>query len=55
MVDRYFDAEDGQNRVKPEVKKLVNFGQINLKDKMQLKRVERSQIVFCRNVSYNFV
>jgi len=54
VVDRYFDAEDGQNRVKPEVKKLVNFGQINLKDKMQLKRVERSQIVFCRNVIIYF-
>ncbi|MDD3312972.1 CheR family methyltransferase [Pseudodesulfovibrio sp.] len=54
VVDRYFDVEEGQNRVKPEVKKLVNFGQINLKDKMQLKRVERSQIVFCRNVIIYF-
>ena len=53
-VDRYFDSEDGTNKVKPEVKKLVSFGQINLKDKAQLKRVERSQIVFCRNVIIYF-
>jgi len=54
VVDRYFDIEEGQNKVRPEVKKLVNFGQINLKDKLQLKRVERSQIVFCRNVIIYF-
>ena len=54
VAKRYFDMNDGTNKVRPEVKKLVSFGQINLKDKAQLKRVERSQIVFCRNVIIYF-
>lgn len=54
IVDRYFDRSDGQNRISMDVKRLVSFGQINLKDRDQLKRVERSQIVFCRNVIIYF-
>ncbi len=33
---------------------MVAFGQINLNDKEQLRRVEKSQIVFCRNVIIYF-
>ncbi|WP_319584079.1 protein-glutamate O-methyltransferase CheR [uncultured Pseudodesulfovibrio sp.] len=51
---RYFDMDNGQNKIKPEVKRLVSFGQINLRDRVQIKRVERSQIVFCRNVIIYF-
>ncbi|WP_207261011.1 protein-glutamate O-methyltransferase CheR [Desulfovibrio sp. Huiquan2017] len=54
IVTRYFDANNGQNKIKPEVKRLVSFGQINLRDRVQLKRVERSQVVFCRNVIIYF-
>ena len=36
------------------VKKLVRFDQLNLSDKLQMKRVERSQIIFCRNVIIYF-
>lgn len=54
VAERYFDLAPGQNRIRQEVKKLVSFGQINLKDRIQLKRVERSQIVFCRNVIIYF-
>lgn len=54
VAKRYFEMGEGTNKIKPEVKKLVSFGQINLKDKAQLKRVERSQIVFCRNVIIYF-
>lgn len=54
IVERYFDFGGGQNKLRPEVKRLVGFGQINLKDRMQVKRVERSQIVFCRNVIIYF-
>ncbi|WP_319466474.1 protein-glutamate O-methyltransferase CheR [uncultured Pseudodesulfovibrio sp.] len=54
IAKRYFDMNGGTNKIKPEVKKLVSFGQINLKDRMQLKRVERSQIIFCRNVIIYF-
>ncbi|MGE4296863.1 MAG: protein-glutamate O-methyltransferase CheR [Desulfovibrionaceae bacterium] len=54
IVQRYFDQEGDTFKVKPEVKRLVSFGQINLNDRAQLKRVERSQIVFCRNVIIYF-
>jgi chemotaxis protein methyltransferase CheR len=54
VAQRYFDLDDGNNTIKPEVKKLVSFGQINLRDRAQIKRVERSQIVFCRNVIIYF-
>lgn len=54
IAQRYFDLDDGVNTVRPEVKKLVSFGQINLRDRAQIKRVERSQIVFCRNVIIYF-
>ncbi len=54
IVSRYFTAEEGRFRVKPEVKRLVSFGPINLSDRALLKRVERSQIVFCRNVIIYF-
>lgn len=54
LVARYFTEEAGKFRIKPEVKRLVTFGQINLSDKLMLKRVDRSQIVFCRNVIIYF-
>lgn len=54
VAQRYFEMNDGVNKIKSDVKKLVSFGQINLKDRAQIKRVERSQIVFCRNVIIYF-
>ena len=54
IVNKYFTPKDGVFEVKPEIKRLVNFGPINLSDRMACKRVERSQIVFCRNVIIYF-
>jgi len=54
IVAKYFTQEDKLFKVKPEVKRLVAFGQINLSDRTQIKRIERSQIVFCRNVIIYF-
>ena len=54
IVARYFIADGANFKLKPEVKRLVSFGQINLSDRVQLKRVERSHIVFCRNVIIYF-
>ncbi len=54
IVSRYFE-QDGENyRVKSELKRLISFGQLNLSDRVALKRVERSQLVFCRNVIIYF-
>ena len=54
IVARYFTQDGNQYTVKPEMKKLVRFNPINLNDKEQCKKVEKSQIVFCRNVIIYF-
>lgn len=54
IVSRYFNQDGSRFIIRPEVKRLVSFGQINLSNREQLKRVDRSQIVFCRNVIIYF-
>jgi len=54
IVTRHFVQNGPSFKLRPEVKRLVSFGQINLSDRAQLKRVERSHIVFCRNVIIYF-
>ncbi len=54
IVEKWFIPQDGKFQIRPEVKKLVSFGPINLSDRMQMKRVERSHAVFCRNVIIYF-
>ena len=54
IVTRYFKKEGNNYHVDPKLKNLLSFGPINLSDKMMLKRVERSHIVFCRNVIIYF-
>ena len=55
IVARYFTKDDSANfKLDPKLKHLVSFGQINLNDRAQLARVERSHIVFCRNVIIYF-
>lgn len=54
IVDKWFIPHDGKFQIRPEVRRLVSFGQINLSDRLQMKRVERSHVVFCRNVIIYF-
>lgn len=54
IIARHFIKEGQLYRVNPKLKQLVSFGQINLNDKFQLQRVERSHIIFCRNVIIYF-
>ncbi|MCR5813169.1 MAG: chemotaxis protein CheR [Desulfovibrio sp.] len=54
LVSRYFTKDGQVYKINPEMKRLVNFGQINLNEREQLKRVESSHIVFCRNVIIYF-
>lgn len=54
IIQKYFIKEKDGYRIIPKVKSLVSFGIINLKDKAQVSRIERSQIVFCRNVIIYF-
>ena len=54
IIARYFKKEGTNYHVEPKLKNLISFGPINLSDKTMLKRVERSHIVFCRNVIIYF-
>ncbi len=54
IVTKYFEKKESSFVVKPEVKRLVSFSQVNLNDKIQLSRVEKSNIIFCRNVIIYF-
>jgi chemotaxis protein methyltransferase CheR len=54
IIARYFTKNGEVYHVVPQVKRLVSFGPINLNDKFALKRVERSHIIFCRNVIIYF-
>lgn len=54
ITSRYFKKEGNNYHVDPKLKHLISFGPINLSDKAMLKRVERSHIIFCRNVIIYF-
>ncbi len=54
IIDRYFKKEGEIYHVEPRLKHLISFGPINLSDKTMLRRVERSHIIFCRNVIIYF-
>ena len=54
IISRYFKKEGNNYLVDSKLKHLISFGPINLSDKMMLRRVERSHIIFCRNVIIYF-
>lgn len=54
IIRNYFTKEGTTYKINQPLKRLVSFGQINLSDRDQLRRVEKSQIVFCRNVIIYF-
>ncbi len=54
IISRYFKKDGSAYHVDPKLKNLITFGSTNLSDRALLKRVERSHIVFCRNVIIYF-
>jgi chemotaxis protein methyltransferase CheR len=54
ITRKYFKKDGREYHLADNVKKLVRFDQLNLNDKLQMKRIERSQIIFCRNVIIYF-
>lgn len=54
IIAKYFTKIGNNYHIDPKLKQLISFGQINLSDKVMLKRVDRSHIVFCRNVIIYF-
>lgn len=55
IAKKYFTkTESGVFKISPEVKRLVKFDKINLNDLTELKKVPKSDIIFCRNVIIYF-
>lgn len=54
LVDRYFIKDKDRYLIDPRLKRLISFGPINLSDRAMLRRIERSHIIFCRNVIIYF-
>ena len=54
IIEKYFIKEGKQYKIIPAAQRLVQFGQINLARSDQLAKVEKSHIVFCRNVIIYF-
>jgi chemotaxis protein methyltransferase CheR len=55
LMDRFFTRADNDlYRVKPEIKSLVRFSQINLNDPRQISRYSNMDVIFCRNVMIYF-
>jgi chemotaxis protein methyltransferase CheR len=54
IVNKYFNSEPSGYKIHPKVQKLVTFGQINLNDNLAMKRMPKSDVIFCRNVIIYF-
>jgi chemotaxis protein methyltransferase CheR len=51
FMNKYFEAEEGDFKVKNEIKSLVNFSYLDLTSQESIKNVD---IIFCRNVFIYF-
>lgn len=54
IVENYFSKEPGGYRVDSNIQKIIKFEKINLNDNAAIKRIPKSEIVFCRNVIIYF-
>jgi len=52
--DRYFVQEGRNHRINDEIRQMVSFGVLNLKDRMAAKRHGTWDVIFCRNVLIYF-
>ncbi len=54
IIAKYFMPQPEGFKVHPKVQKLVTFQVLNLNDSLAIKRIQKSHIVFCRNVIIYF-
>lgn len=54
MLNRYFTEENGSYVLDPEIRSMVNFDKLNLKDTASAKRFGKWDVIFCRNVLIYF-
>ncbi|RMH30122.1 MAG: protein-glutamate O-methyltransferase CheR [Planctomycetota bacterium] len=54
MLDRYFTEKNGHYELDPEIRSMVSFETMNLKDRMAARRHGQWDVIFCRNVLIYF-
>jgi chemotaxis protein methyltransferase CheR len=54
VMHRYFKQKDNQYVLDPEIKSMVHFEKLNLKDRLAAKRFGKWDVIFCRNVMIYF-
>ncbi len=54
MRRKYFTPVEGGFKISPAVSSMVSFQHLNLNDAAAMKRLPKSQVVFCRNVIIYF-
>ncbi len=54
LIKKYFIKNKDSFHIRSEVQKIVSFCQLNLSNVLEVRRVERSHIIFCRNVIIYF-
>jgi len=54
LISKYFTKSEKTYTIVPSLKRMISFSYLNLNDKIGLKRVEQSNIIFCRNVIIYF-
>ncbi len=54
LVAKYFHKDGTNYRVDDKLKSIIQFGALNLNDNVQIKRIDPSHIIFCRNVIIYF-
>ena len=54
VVDRYFQEQNGTHEIAPEIRRLVRFEHLNLKDGLAARRFGTFDVIFCRNVMIYF-
>jgi len=54
LITKYFTKREKTYTIVSALKRMISFSYLNLNDKIGLKRVEQSNIIFCRNVIIYF-
>ncbi|HAI11887.1 MAG TPA: chemotaxis protein [Phycisphaerales bacterium] len=54
IQSRHFDQKDGEFEIKPDIRNMVHFDKVNLKDRLATGRHGKFDVIFCRNVMIYF-
>jgi len=54
LIDKYFTVNSDTYTIKPEIKNMVKFSNINLYDQLKMKTMKGFDVIFCRNVLIYF-